>query len=267
MAGPCTAAIVGMGSSYKRHEQPRDPLCIAAMLGADSCPASPATPRDPDLNKTRLPLRSRSAHSIRVAAVSSIALINSICISGVIALRRSGRFSVMVRIGVVVRYQNRLVAQIPLPFSEERVFLLDSRTEAARNLSACPYQRVQGLQSAARFAPHRRNSAIRVSVGILPTRTSCANGHPPRPPIAASNRLHPAWNAARIRSAASAGRACRCTPISRFRRIARSPRKNFFNLIRAGETDRICKRNLPSLRTRQSRSQACSTSSMLHASP
>src|SRR6266849_3865083 len=40
------------------------------------------------------------------------------------------------------------------------------------------------------------------SVGILPTSSSCANGHPPNPPMAESNRRQPASYAARTLSTA-----------------------------------------------------------------
>ena len=71
-----------------------------------------------------------------------------------------------------------------------------------------------------------RQTRIKISVGIFPTSVSCANGHPPRPPMAASKRRQPASYAARICAAASLGRACRCTPNSIVAGCAASSRRN-----------------------------------------
>ena len=97
IAGPCTAAIVGMGSSYSvtksRATRSASVRYSAAVL---SCIACSRRRSSPEQNASPAPVKHQHAarHS---RTASSIALINSICISGVIALRRSGRFSVIVR--------------------------------------------------------------------------------------------------------------------------------------------------------------------------
>src|ERR1019366_4945455 len=82
-------------------------------------------------------------------------------------------------------------------------------------ISAVAFDNTSNDLSGGNCAARLRRDSITVSVGIFPTRSSCAKGHPPRPPMAESKRRHPASKAATILAAAWSGRLCRWTPISR----------------------------------------------------
>ena len=89
----------------------------------------------------------------------------------------------------VLRNQNRLNNSIDA--SDYLLTTLRSRAKLSRNFRAYLNQTIQRLQLR-QSRPSSFNSAMSISVGIFPTSASCAKGQPPSPPIAASNRLHPA---------------------------------------------------------------------------
>src|SRR5205814_9835160 len=112
--------------------------------------------------------------------------------------------------------------QIPSNFEKER--RIHGWTPFQFTSGACAYfarisfvissALVSRAESIPGSAPAFRKAERTSSVAMFPTRLSPANGQPPSPVSALSNRRHPASYAARIFSSEFSGRPCRCTPNS-----------------------------------------------------
>ncbi len=139
MAAPCTAAMVGMGSSYSvrksRAMRFASARCSASVLPFIACKADKSRPE-----QKASPAPRRTSTRQPALAASSNAAVNSNCIWGVIALRRSGRFRVIVRTALLSEIR---IVEASMRFSLTICALLRSGAESARQLRAGINQRLE----------------------------------------------------------------------------------------------------------------------------
>ena len=191
------------------------------------------------------------AHGSLLAAASSIAAISSVCISGVIALRRSGRFSVIVRTDASPRPGSSCSLNCSSsPWHVQYFAVCEPRFASGNAGSASSRQFRAGRIKSSSGQLRKRRAALRQLCKqsfrghVSDQRILCerASAQP------ADGRIEapaPRTYAARMRAAASCRLAWRCTPNSNASESPRAPLHDCIrDLVRRGEPHCISKRNL-----------------------